>query len=175
MQEYTENQTKETRMEDVDFYEKEHIQKAPGLQVVCFRISQEWYAAEIGKIIEVIPASQLTPLPSAPPYIVGITNLRGEVISVTDPKVLFNLERVEQTAKTRIVVVSSQKVETGLLVDEVTQVRDVEQEQIDPPLSTLSGEKTFYLKGEFLFKGQLITILDIEHIIQKTRFRQEEN
>ncbi len=160
--------------EDIDFYEKAYKTKEVGIQVVCFRISNEWYAAEIHKIIEVIPASQLTILPGAPAYIAGITNLRGEIISVTDPKNLFGLEWVPHSGKTRIVVISEKKVETGLLVDEVSQVLDVANHQIDPPLSTLSTERAHYLKGEFMRQGQLVTILDIENIITKTKYQHED-
>lgn len=160
--------------EDVDFYEEEHSLKAPGIQVVGFRIGKEWYAADIGRIIEVITATQLAELPSSPSHIAGITNLRGDIVSVTDPKKLFGLENTPKSNKSRILVVSCGNIESGLLVDEVSQVLDVEHHQIDPPLTTLDAEKAQYLKGEFMRLNQLVTILDIENILTKTKMKSDE-
>jgi purine-binding chemotaxis protein CheW len=156
---------------DEDFYETEHEQKAPGIRVITFRLSHEWYAAEIGGVVEVIRVGDLTEVPSAPRYIAGIYNLRGTIISVTDPKKLFDLPSEALTGKTRVIVVASGEIETGLLVDEVSRVMDVSEGQIDPPLSTLSGDKGQYVKGGIRFEDRLITMIDAAAIIEKTRIK----
>jgi len=155
--------------EDEDFYEKEYKRKEPGIQVVCIRLNSEWYAAEISKAIEVIRVNQLTYLPSAPSYITGIINVRGNILSVTDLKKIFGLSAEPLTDKSRIVVVASGNIETGLLVDEVAHVVDVSLNQIDPPLNTLTAERAQYLKGQFRLENQLISLLNIENIIANTR------
>jgi purine-binding chemotaxis protein CheW len=170
-------ETKETAEHDIesrgdeDFYETEHEQQEPGIRVITFRLSHEWYAAEIGSVVEVIRLSELTELPSAPRYIAGIYNLRGNIISVTDPKKLFDLPSEAQTNKTRIIVVASKEIETGLLVDEVSRVIDVSETQIDPPLSTLSGDRGQFIKGGIRFEDRLITLIDSAAIIEKTRIK----
>jgi purine-binding chemotaxis protein CheW len=160
---------------DVDFYETENEQQEPGIRVITFRLSHEWYAAEIGSVVEVIRMTELTELPSAPRYIAGITNLRGNIISVTDPKKLFGLPEEAGTNKTRIIVVASNEIETGLMVDEVSQVMDVSEGQIDPPLSTLSNDKGQYVKGGIRLEGRLVTMIDASAIIEKTLIKANGN
>jgi purine-binding chemotaxis protein CheW len=162
-------QNPDPAFEDEDFYEKEYKRKEPGVQVVCIRLNGEWYAAEISKAIEVIRVNQLTYLPSAPSYIAGIINVRGNILSVTDLKNLFGLSSEPLTDKSRIVVVASGGIETGLLVDEVAHVVDVPMNRIDPPLNTLTPEKAHYLKGQFRLENQLTSVLNIENIITKTK------
>ena len=169
MEELIPQKNPDSVFEDEDFYEKEYKRKDPGIQVVCIRLSGEWYAAEISKAIEIIRVKRLTYLPSAPSYIAGIINVRGNILSVTDLKNLFGLTSEHLTDKSRIIVVTSGGVETGLLVDEVAQVVDVSLNRIDPPLNTLSPEKANYLKGQFRLENQLISVLNIENIIAKTK------
>lgn len=169
MGEFIPNKKPDPVLEDEDFYEKEYKRKEPGIQVVCIRLNGEWYAAEISKAIEVIRVNRLTYLPSAPSYISGIVNVRGNILSVTDLKNLFGLTSEPLTDKSRILVVASGSIETGLLVDEVAHVVDVSMNQIDPPLNTLTAEKAYYLKGQFRLENRLISLLNIENIITKTK------
>jgi purine-binding chemotaxis protein CheW len=132
---------------DEDFYEKDREQKEPGIQVISFRLGREWFAVEIERVMEVIRGGRVTEVPSNPDYIVGIHNLRGNVISVTDPKKLFGLEGAPALENGRIIVVSADETETGFIVDEVSRVMNVDQAKLDPPLSTLPTDKSQYVKG----------------------------
>lgn len=160
-------------LEDEDFYENEHQEKEPGIQFTCFRLSHEWYAVEISHLLEVMRVEQVAYLPSAPSYISGITSRRGNILSVTDLKKLFDLPMEVLTDHSRILIVASDRIETGLLADEVLRVVEIEQSRIEPPLSTLIPEKAQFIKGEFRFDDRLVTVLDIDAIITTTRARTE--
>lgn len=160
--------------EDEDFYERSGGIKEPSSQMLCVRLGEEFYAIGILNVLEVIRVSRLTYLPSSPSYIAGICNLRGNIISVTDPAKLFGLEGEKTlTHQSRIVVVAHGKIETGLLVNEVLFVQEVKESSIEPPLSTVDGENSRYMKGEFKHGGRLFTVLDSLALLESTRSQTE--
>ena len=89
-----------------DFYERQEI-KQETIQLVVFRLSNEWYGVEISQAREVIKIGKMTYLPSSPEHIAGIVNLRGDILSVTDLKSFFGLSQEELTEKSRLVVIES--------------------------------------------------------------------
>ena len=160
--------------EDEDFYERRDEQREPTTRMLCFRLDREWYGVELQDIMEIIRVNQITYLPSGPAYIAGICNLRGNIISVMDPKKLFGLEHQPLTDQSRIVVVASGGVETGLLVDEVSAIVDVAETAVDAPLTTLASEKAQYLKGVVRHGERLVTLLNLRAIMSDTRTKVEE-
>ena len=87
-----------------DLYEEVEVREAVR-PLIVFRVSQEWYGVDIDKVREVVKFDQITRLPSAPPHIAGILNLRGSILSVTDLKKIFGFEDEETASKPRLVVV----------------------------------------------------------------------
>lgn len=150
---------------EADIYERQEP-KEETRQFVVFRESSEWYAVEILKTKGIVKIERITYLPSAPGYIAGIVNLRGNILSVTDLKSIFGLAPGELTEKSRLIVIESGPFETGLLVDEVTKVVDVAVTKIDPTLTTLPPERAEYLEGEFRIEDKLIGILKVENILK---------
>ena len=152
---------------EADIYEKVEP-KEETRQFVIFRISSEWYALEIIKVRGITKIDKITWLPSAPGYIAGIVNLRGNILSVTDLKSIFGLSDEGLSEKSRLVVIEQGNLETGLLVDEVAHVVEVAVTKIDPALTTLPQEKADYLEGEFRIGERLIGILKVENILKAT-------
>jgi len=149
-----------TILED-ELYDDHEI-KEECLQLVVFRLANEWYGVEISRVREVIKVEGLTFLPSSPEYIAGIVNLRGNILSVTDLKNIFGLARHELTEQSRLVIVESGILETGLLVDEVIEIEEVPLSKIDPTLTTIAPEKAEYFEGECKIGDKLIGILKVE-------------
>ena len=121
---------------DEDLYEREEPKEA-AVQLVVFRLSAEWYGIEITRVKEVVPAGKITLLPSGPEWVAGIVGLRGNILSVTDLKKIFGLPQEEITKKSRLVVIESGVLKTGLLADEVAEVMEVPLSKMDPTLSTI--------------------------------------
>ncbi len=149
-----------------DLYEREDL-KEETVQIIVFRLAKEWYGVEISKVREVIRVDKITHLPSSPEHIAGIISLRGNILSVTDLKMIFHLPYEEPTGKSRIISVEHQTLETGLLVDEVVQSIEVPVSKIEPPLLTLPAVGGKYIKGQCWTGNRLVAILCVEKIFEK--------
>ena len=158
----TEN--KITLYED-DLYEKKEA-KNETTRLVVFRVSNEWYGIEILMTKEVARIERITYLPSSPENVAGITNLRGDILSVMDLKKVFGLPHEDLTEKSRLVVIESGDLETGLLVDEINEVVEVAVDEIHPTLTTIAPEKAEYLLGECKIGDKLIGILNVKKILK---------
>jgi purine-binding chemotaxis protein CheW len=162
----------EIALYEEDLYEREEL-KEETLQLVVFRLSQEWYGIEITKLREAMKIDKITYLPSSPTYIAGIVNLRGNILSVTDLKRIFGLPQEELNDKTRIVAIESGMLETGLLVDEVAEAIEVPIRKIEPPLATLAPEVAEYIEGHCKVDEKLIALLNADKILERERAHEE--
>ena len=86
-------------------------------QYLTFRLNDQWYALSVYHLVEVLPPPKITRLPSVPDYILGVINLRGEILSTIDLKRFLGFPRGSVTEALRIIVVEQSGVRTGLLVD----------------------------------------------------------
>jgi purine-binding chemotaxis protein CheW len=155
-----------------DLYERDDL-KEETLQLIVFRLAREWYGVEIARVKEVIKVGKITHLPSSPEYITGIISLRGNILSVTDLKMIFGLPHEEPTEKTRIIAVEHGILETGLLVDEVTESIEVPVSKIEPSLLTLPAEGAKYVEGQCKVDNKLIALISIEGILEKGGVNEE--
>ena len=105
---------------------------AMGGKYLTFSLANEEYGLEILKIREIIGIMDITAVPQMPVYIKGVVNLRGKVIPVIDLRLKFGLEPAEYTEETCIIVVDIGTL-TGVIVDTVQEVLDIDGSQIDPP------------------------------------------
>ena len=154
----------------MDLYENLFDRDVPRegtLQLVVFRLAREWYGVGITRVREVIKVGKITYLPSSPEHVVGIVNLRGYILSVTDLKTIFGLSHEDQTEKTRIIAVESGILETGLLVDEVVESIEVPVSKIELALLTLPAERAKYIEGQCEVDDKLIAVVNLEKILQK--------
>jgi purine-binding chemotaxis protein CheW len=125
--------------------------KAPApqdtLDVVEFRLASETYGVEVSYVREVSPLKTFTPLPCTPPFILGILNLRGQLLSVIDLKPLFALPARRLTDRQAVIVLQAAPMAVGLLADAVLGVQSIALEGLQPSLPTLTGRRAAYLKG----------------------------
>jgi len=149
-----------------DLYGKEEL-KEEALQLIVFRLAREWYGVEITKVKEIIKTGKITYLPSSPEFIVGIVNLRGNILSVTDLKTIFSLPYEESTEKTRIIVIKSGVLETGLLVDEVVESIEVPVSKIEPVLLSIPEEEGIYIEGQCKVDNKLVALISVEKVLEK--------
>ena len=149
-----------------DLYERAALEEET-LQIIVFRLSQEWYGVEIRKVKEVIRVPKITYLPSSPEYIAGIVNLRGNILSVTDLKRIFGLPHEEPTEKTRIIAVELGILETGLLVDEVIESIEVPLSKIEPSLLTIPSEGAKYIEGQCKVDNKLIGLVSVQKVLER--------
>jgi purine-binding chemotaxis protein CheW len=117
------------------------------VDVIEFVLAYETYAVESRLVREVHRLKDLTPLPCTPRHVVGIVNIRGQIVSVIDIKKLFELPDKGLTDLNRVIVLRSETMEFGILADAVLGTASVVVEELQPPLPTLTGIREQYLKG----------------------------
>jgi purine-binding chemotaxis protein CheW len=137
------------------------------LQFIVFRVAHEWYGVDIRKIKEVINVDRVAYLPSSPDYIAGIVNLRGNILSVMDLRVILRLNHEGLGEKRKIIAIECGILETGFLVDEVVESIEVPVSKIEPPLLTIPPDGAKYIEGQCKANNKLIALINVEKILEK--------
>ena len=132
---------------------------------LTFFLSEEEYGIEILKVREIIGMMTITSVPRTPEFICGIINLRGKVIPIIDLRLKFGMEAIEQTEETCIIVVEAGGTERGIVVDKVSEVLDIPDEDIEPPPSFGEDVETGYILGLGKSDGKVKLLLDIDQAL----------
>jgi purine-binding chemotaxis protein CheW len=132
------------------------------LEVVEFRLAGEVYGIETSYIREVYPLKELVPIPGTPPFFLGITSVRGQILSVIDIKRFFDLPDKGLTELDKVVIVRSGEVELGIRADVVLGMWSIPRGDIQPSLPTLIGVRDKYLRG---VTKDAVIILDIQKLL----------
>lgn len=142
-------------------------------QLVILGLADEWYGVDIAAVEQIIEPQRITPVPNTPPYIAGLTNLRGTVLPVVDLRRRLNLPASGLTQDTRIMVAQIHRMQVGMIVDTVTEVLRVPERVIEPPSPLVTSVDSMYISGIARIaaphKGgdadRLIVLLDLEQIL----------
>lgn len=136
------------------------------LEVLEFSLAYERYALETSWVREVYPLKELTPLPCTPAFILGIINVRGQILAVIDLKRFFNLPNKSLSDLNKVIILRHRGLEVGLLADAVAGVRAILITEMQASLPTLEGLSPDYLKG---ITPEALIILDAEKILTDPR------
>lgn len=136
-----------------------------GEKLVSFALMGEVYGVPISMVQEIIRMQPITQIPRAPEYVEGVINLRGRIIPVIDLKRRFGLGCAEQTKNTRVVVVTVGNITVGLVVDAVSEVLRLKEQDIEPPSPIVSSVDAEYIRGVGKTGDKLIILLDTEKIL----------
>lgn len=138
---------------------------------LTFQLGNEHYGVEILKVQEIMGMLPVTHVPRAPESVRGVINLRGRIIPVTDLRLRFGLEAKEDTERTCIVVVqvagAERPLTTGLLVDEVSEVLSIKQEQIEEAPQMGTSADTAFILGMGKVGQKVIMLLDVDQIFAR--------
>ncbi len=136
---------------------------------LTFNLFSEEYGIEILKVREIIGLMDITSVPRTPEFIRGVINLRGKVISVVDLRTKFGLESAEDTEETCIIVMdvsrNGDRIQIGILVDSVSEVLDIIQEDIEETPSFGSNLNTDFILGMAKSKGSVKILLNINMVL----------
>lgn len=125
----------------------------------------EHYAIAVDSVVQIIEHTQVTPVPETPPYIVGIINLRGQVIPVIDLRIRFRKPPNAEIAHRCIVIVRFEALELGLIVDNVLDLLTILPEQKTPPPQVGNDYAHVFVKEIGVVNEEMNLILDENKIV----------
>ncbi|WP_378951871.1 chemotaxis protein CheW [Pelosinus sp. sgz500959] len=134
------------------------------IQLVIFKLGKEEYGVSILQVQEIKRITEITRVPHTPEYIKGVINLRGSVLPVIDLKRRLNLPQQELTENTRIIIVKVKEISVGMIVDAVSEVMTINQENIDSPDVVAGSVSANYLSGVGKLENRLLILLNLEEI-----------
>ena len=137
-------------------------------QYMTFRLGDELFAIDVSQVREVLEISQITRVPTAPDYMRGVVNVRGQAIPVVDLRLRFGLPRVADTVHSRIIVmeldIDGEAAVLGGIADSVHEVIDLEPGNINPPPRIAMRWRTEFIRGMGKRGSDFIIILDVNAV-----------
>lgn len=121
--------------------------EADSLELVEFLLANQRYAIESRWVREVCPLREYTPLPGVPPFVFGLVNIRGRILSVVDIKKFFAMPDIGLSDLNKIILVADDILEFGLLADVIVGVRRLAAHAIGPPPPGISGIPPEFVTG----------------------------
>ena len=141
------------------------VQDNATLRWVTFFLSQEKYGINVMSVQEVLRVSEIAPVPGAPDYVLGIINLRGNVVTVIDTRQRFGLESKEMDDSSRIVIVESGDQVVGILVDSVAEVIDLQLSEIESAPNVGTEDSSRFIQGVASQNDELLIIIDLNKLL----------
>ncbi|WP_017186988.1 chemotaxis protein CheW [Alkalibacillus haloalkaliphilus] len=137
---------------------------------IIFQLNHERFAINIQQVRSIEKMPELTTMPQMPKAMKGIFELRGAITPVIDLKEKLEMGLAEQTEETRLLVLTIDGKQLGVIVDKATEVVDLNEETIEPPPEMVANVEREYITGVANQEGQLIVILDLDRVLDYEEF-----
>jgi purine-binding chemotaxis protein CheW len=135
------------------------------IQLVTFRLKDETYGINVMQVQEVLRVSEIAPVPGAPGYVLGIINLRGNVVTVIDTRTRFGLPTTDLDDASRIVIIEAEEQVVGILVDSVAEVVELRHSEIDSAPNIGNDESARYIQGVASSDDDLLIVVDLNKLL----------
>lgn len=142
------------------------------LQWVTFRLQEETYGINVMQVQEVLRYTEIAPVPGAPGYVMGIINLRGNVVTVIDTRARFGLEPGDVTDNSRIVIIEAERQVIGILVDSVAEVVYLKQSEVDTAPNVGTDESARFIQGVSNREGELLILVDLNKLLNDEEWEE---
>ncbi|MDA3936189.1 MAG: chemotaxis protein CheW [Actinomycetota bacterium] len=135
--------------------------------ILLFRLGDEWYAINVQDVREIDQEYLRTPIPCVPDFVLGVVNIRGEILSVTDLARMMRIGAVDALGGIPpAVVVHNDDCVTAIVVDEIGDIVDVSVDSVEPPLSTIDKFQAEFIAGSIYVNGSLVGLLNVARVLQ---------
>lgn len=148
----------------VEQLENEDTQKD---RYLTFQLGEEEYGIGIEHILEIVGMQKIAAVPDMPDFVRGVINLRGKVIPVIDVRTRFHMEPKAYDERTCVIVVSVGEAQIGLVVDTVSEVTDINENNISDPPRVGHGDKVRYIKGIGKVGTDVKILLDVDRLLRE--------
>jgi purine-binding chemotaxis protein CheW len=150
--------------------QSEHVNTGRGGKYLTFTMADEEYGISILKIKEIIGMLPVTTVPQTPGYVKGVINLRGKVIPVIDLRLRFEIEAIQYTERTCIIVIEiggkDDSILTGIVVDSVSEVLNIRDHEIEDAPTFGVNMNTEYILGVAKVEGTVKILLEIDKVLK---------
>ncbi|WP_075182038.1 chemotaxis protein CheW [Pantoea sp. 1.19] len=146
-----------------------------GQEFLVFTLGDEEYGIDILKVQEIRGYDQVTRIANTPPFIKGVTNLRGVIVPIIDLRIKFAQPDVEYNDNTVVIVLNLAQRVVGIVVDGVSDVLSLTQEQIRPAPEFAVTLSTEYLTGLGALADRMLILVDIEKLLSSEEMALMDN
>ena len=136
-------------------------------QRVTFQLEHETYGINVMQVQEILRYSEIAAVPGAPDYVLGIINLRGNVVTVIDTRSRFGLMPSEITDNSRIVIIEAEKQVIGILVDSVAEVVYLKKSEMEPAPHVGTEESSQFIQGVTNREDGLLILVDLNKLLSE--------
>jgi purine-binding chemotaxis protein CheW len=144
--------------------------------IVVFSLGEQKYGVPIEMVREIIPYSEITPVPGTPPFFEGFMNVRGELVSVTNLRQFIGMETPHDQSRFKILILTSMEGSSrGIMADDVTAIVDFSMEDLQPAEAGKKDEgfSKEVLRGVADVDGDLVVVLDVDKLLAGERKEEE--
>ncbi|MCL1630863.1 chemotaxis protein CheW [Sporolactobacillus sp. CPB3-1] len=136
------------------------------IKVILFEMNNETYGVPVDQVLSIEKVDAITRLPNAASFVKGVMNLRGLIIPVVDVRDRLQMGKSEITEESRIIVVDTDEMKVGLLVDLSKEVTDIQESSIEPAPAMVGGPSAGYLKGVVqIDENKLLLLLNLDRVL----------
>lgn len=141
------------------------------IKVLIFKIGEEYYAADIMEVERILGYEEPTVLPDAPIFVEGVINYQGKILPVISLSKKFNIPEEERKSDAKIIVAKENENKIGVIVDVVSEVKDVNLDKVEEPPEIVAGISKRYIKGLIKIEEKIIIFLNLSTILTEEEKR----
>jgi len=149
-------------------YDSESGGSSGNNEFLAFTLGNEEYGIDILKVQEIRGYENVTRIANAPEFIKGVVNLRGTIVPIIDMRIKFNLDEPTYNELTVVIILTLGKRVVGMVVDSVSDVTTLSNEQIKPAPDMGTTLNTNYLLGLGTLDGRMLILVDIEKLMSSS-------
>ncbi|MCE7794583.1 chemotaxis protein CheW [Salipaludibacillus sp. CUR1] len=135
------------------------------IKVIVFQLKDEEYGVEVEQVKSIERVQHITRVPSTPDFVEGVINLRGVVTPIIDLRKRFNIEGLDHSDTTRVIIVTVEKMDVGLVVDAANDVIDIPRSAVEPPPQVVGGLEAEYIRGVAKLEKRLLILLNLDKVL----------
>ena len=144
----------------------------PTLRWVTFHLGDETYGINVMQVQEVLRVTEIAPVPGAPHYVMGIINLRGNVVTVIDTRARLGLSARDLDDSSRVVIIEAGKHVVGILVDSVAEVIELRMSEVESAPNVGGDESSKYIQGVASVEGELLIMVDLNKLLSEEEWME---
>ena len=132
------------------------------IQLCIFELSGRLLGLSIFDVQEILEDAPITPVPTTPPFLKGVINLRGDIVPVVDVREILELPFKERTLDSRIMILNVRKTRIGILVDAISEVRQIEKRVVEKDSASTGVSDGKFISNIIQYKDGLLVLLNLD-------------